>query len=69
MAGIIRALDKQRRLIIPKELLASANIDAGDLVEVWVGQTEDNKPCVILEKVESATGGCPFCGAAMKGGE
>jgi len=58
--GLIRVLDRQRRLIIPKEVLKATGIEPGDMVELWVGQNTEGSPAVMLCKRQDA---CLFCGS------
>jgi len=62
MAGLIRGLDHQRRLVIPKEVLNAAHITPGDEVEMWLGHTEDGKPAIMLQKWGLDKDRCPTCG-------
>lgn len=54
--GIVRKIDDLGRLVIPKELRKTMNINPKDPVEVFV---EGEK--IILKKYEPA---CVFCGSA-----
>ncbi|MFW5962349.1 MAG: AbrB/MazE/SpoVT family DNA-binding domain-containing protein [bacterium] len=54
--GIVRKIDDLGRVVIPKELRRTMNIDKKDPMEVFV---EGNK--IILSKYEPA---CIFCGEA-----
>ncbi len=59
MAAIIRKLDPQRRLVIPKETLDLAGFKAGDLLEIWSDTTPFGEPCLIMVRFRS---GCILCG-------
>lgn len=59
--SLIRSLDSQRRLTLPKEALRAVSIEHGDLLAVYSSKTPDGKPCVIVEKFEK---GCCICGAS-----
>lgn len=56
---IVRKLDPQRRLIIPKETLLAAGFDTGDLLHVWGDIDDSGQPCVVLTLYRP---GCVFCG-------
>ncbi len=57
--GIIKGLDPQRRLVIPKEVLRAAGFEPGDLLQVWSDVTDDGVPCLYLTKYSP---GCVICG-------
>lgn len=52
--GIVRKVDELGRIVIPKELRRTLNIEEGDPLEIFVDGEE-----VILRKYEP---GCIFCG-------
>ena len=52
--GIVRKVDEFGRIVIPKELRRTLNIEEGDLLEIFVDGEE-----VILRKYKP---GCVFCG-------
>ena len=52
--GIVRKVDELGRIVIPKELRRTLNIEEGDPLEIFVDGEE-----VILRKYEP---GCVFCG-------
>ena len=52
--GIVRKIDDLGRMVIPKELRKTMNIDKKDPMEIYV---EEDK--IILKKYEP---GCIFCG-------
>ena len=52
--GIVRKVDELGRIVIPKELRRTLNIEEGDQLEIFVDGKE-----VILRKYEP---GCVFCG-------
>ena len=52
--GIVRKIDELGRIVIPKELRRTLNIEEGDPLEIFVDGEE-----VILRKYEP---GCVFCG-------
>ena len=52
--GIVRKMDELGRIVIPKELRRTLNIEEGDPLEIFVDGEE-----VILRKYEP---GCVFCG-------
>ena len=55
--GIVRKIDDLGRIVLPKELRKTMNIDVKDPVEIYVD--EDDK--IILKKYQPA---CVFCGNA-----
>jgi len=59
MQGIIRGIDPQRRIVIPKETLMAAGLEAGDLVEVFSDADTVGRPIVSLVRY---TPGCCLCG-------
>jgi transcriptional pleiotropic regulator of transition state genes len=52
--GIVRAVDDLGRIVIPKELRKTMNINSGDSLEIY---TEENK--IIFQPYKP---GCMFCG-------
>lgn len=52
--GIVRPIDQLGRIVIPKELRRTLDIEVGDPLEIFVDGEE-----VILRKYEP---GCVFCG-------
>ena len=56
--GIVRTVDKLGRIIIPKITREKLNISQGDLLEVFLDET-DNNPCIVLMKYAP---GCAICG-------
>lgn len=54
--GIVRKVDELGRIVIPKELRRTLNIEEGDPLEIFVDGEE-----VVLRKYEP---GCVFCGNA-----
>lgn len=52
--GVVRKVDELGRIVIPKELRRTLNIEEGDPLEIFVDGEE-----VILRKYEP---GCVFCG-------
>lgn len=62
--GILRSIDRQGRLTIPKEILKAADIGPGDLIELLYSTEESGggNPKVIIEKY---TPGCHFCGTLL----
>lgn len=54
--GIVRKIDDLGRIVLPKELRTTMNIDRKDPMEIYVDQDT-----VILKKYEPA---CIFCGNA-----
>lgn len=53
--GIVRKVDELGRIVLPKELRSTLNINEKDPLEIYVD--EDNK--IVLKKYEPA---CIFCG-------
>jgi len=53
--GIVRKVDELGRIVLPKELRNTLNINEKDPLEIYVD--EDNK--IVLKKYEPA---CIFCG-------
>lgn len=53
--GIVRKVDELGRIVLPKELRGTLNINEKDPLEIYVD--EDNK--IVLKKYEPA---CIFCG-------
>ncbi len=51
--GIVRKVDELGRIVVPKELRRTLNIDEGTPLEIF---TEED--CIILRKYEP---GCVFC--------
>ena len=58
MTGIIRGMDPQRRVIIPKETLLAAGLEARDLIELYSDVTPDGVPSIVLQKYQP---GCVIC--------
>jgi len=54
--GIVRKIDDLGRIVLPKELRRTMNIDRKDPMEIFV-----DEDTVILKKYEPA---CIFCGSA-----
>ena len=54
--GMVRAIDKVGRIVIPKEIRNSFRIKEGDPLEIF---TDNNR--IILQKYEPA---CMFCASA-----
>lgn len=54
--GIVRKVDELGRIVLPKELRNSLNINERDPLEIYV----DNENRIILKKYEPA---CIFCGS------
>ena len=54
--GVVRPIDQLGRIVIPKELRRTLDIEVGDPLEIFVDGEE-----VILRKYEP---GCVFCGDA-----
>jgi len=54
---LIRGLDQQRRIIIPKETLFAAGLEPGDLVELYA-ETGPGGVVILLQKYRP---GCVFC--------
>lgn len=52
--GVVRPIDQLGRIVIPKELRRTLDIEVGDPLEIFVDGEE-----VILRKYEP---GCVFCG-------
>lgn len=59
--SLIRGLDGQRRLTIPKETLRAIGAEPGDYLKVYAGTTPQGATCVIVEKFEP---GCALCGGS-----
>ena len=59
MPGIIRKLDLQRRLVLPRETLRAAGFKPGDLLEIYSDVGEDGLPCLMLTLYKP---GCALCG-------
>jgi bifunctional DNA-binding transcriptional regulator/antitoxin component of YhaV-PrlF toxin-antitoxin module len=57
--SLIRGLDNQRRLTIPKETLRAVGADVGDFMKIYAANTPTGEPCITLEKFEP---GCALCG-------
>ncbi len=55
--GIVRKIDNLGRIVVPKELRQTMNIDVKDPIEIYV----DDNDKIILKKYEPA---CIFCGSA-----
>ncbi len=56
--GIVRKIDDLGRIVLPKELRNTMNIDKKDPMEIYV-----DEDTVILKKYQPA---CIFCGSAEK---
>jgi len=56
--GIVRKVDDLGRIVIPKELRTTLNIDIADSLEIYVEGEQ-----IILKKYEPA---CVFCGEASE---
>ena len=59
---IIKSIDHNGRLVIPRELLRSANIEPGAPVELYGFQTPDGDPAVIVKQYQDR---CPFCNEVL----
>ena len=57
--GIIRGLDTQRRVVVPKEALGAVGLRGGDMVEIFSDVTPDGSPCLMIQKYKP---GCYLCG-------
>jgi len=66
MQGLIRNIDKQRRVIIPKEALLAAQIEPGDLLGIYADQGPDGTPIIVIAKYEA---GCTLCGEPFNDNE
>ena len=55
--GIVRKIDNLGRIVVPKELRETMNINVKDPIEIYV----DDNDKIILKKYEPA---CIFCGSA-----
>ena len=55
--GIVRKVDELGRIVIPKELRRTLDINEKDALEIY---TEDEQ--IILKKYEPQVTGCIFCG-------
>lgn len=62
MQGIVRNIDRQRRVIIPKEQLRAAGIEPGDLLGIYSDTGPDGTPVIVLSKYQS---GCSICGGEL----
>ncbi len=51
--GIVRNLDELGRIVIPKEMRTTLNINSSDSIEIYVSGNE-----IILKKLENS---CIFC--------
>ncbi len=56
--GIMRGIDPQRRVVIPRETLQSVGLQPGDSVEIYSDTTPDGIPVVIIRKYVA---GCLNC--------
>ncbi len=56
--SLIRVMDVQRRLTIPKETLLAINANPGDYIKIYASQTPAGNPCIVCEKYDA---GCALC--------
>lgn len=61
MPGVIKGLESMGRIVIPRNMLAAAGIEPGELVEIWTGWNDEGLPCVMIKK-HVPEGTCFFCG-------
>ena len=65
-AGIARPLDVGGRLCIPRPALRAVHLSPGDLVEIFVGRDDDDRPAVFLRKYRVK---CHICESPLVEGE
>ncbi len=66
MSKIVKAIDSFGRIIIPIELLRTANLDRGDYIELSGTQTSEGQPALLVTKYHHK---CLFCGEVLLVGE
>ena len=60
--GIIRPMDKNGRLVLPKTILAALDLAPGDLLGIYTGYDSEDCPVVALRKHDIT---CPLCGTEL----
>jgi len=63
MHNFIRSVDKQRRIVVPKEALKAAGINPGDLVALYSDKDIDGTPTIVIEKFWEC---CALCGGDLR---
>jgi len=63
MQNFIRSVDKQRRIVVPREALKAAGIKPGDLVALYSDKDIDGTPTIVVEKFWE---GCALCGGDLR---
>lgn len=56
---LIKRLDLAGRLVIPRTMLEPANLEPGDIVELYAERDEDDQPAIVIRR---RTDKCVFCG-------
>ncbi len=65
MAGIIRALDSKRRIVLPDNMLKAVDITLGDFVQVDYGQDDEGREALFIKKLQDK---CALCGEPLYSG-
>ena len=60
--GLVRALDPQGRIVVPREMLIPLGIAVGDPVEIMGGQDPEGMPALVIRKYFP---GCVLCGEIL----
>ena len=63
--GLVKQLDRQGRIIIPREMLEALDMEVGAPVEILGGLDPDGMPALVIRKYHK---GCAVCGVAVRAG-
>jgi bifunctional DNA-binding transcriptional regulator/antitoxin component of YhaV-PrlF toxin-antitoxin module len=61
--GLVRSLDRQGRVTIPKEMLEPLGIYVGNFVEILGGLDPEGMPAIVIRKYFK---GCDLCGNIVR---
>lgn len=61
--GLVKALDRQGRIVIPKEMLTALEIEPGTMVEIISGLDPDGMPAIVVRKYHK---GCRICAQPVR---